>query len=78
MNAHERALAEKNPTFPDLCDRIRQAKIAHLRAIKSVERAQAELKAAKDREAAAITATEEAEDALNAMIERECALEDEA
>lgn len=76
MSPDAQALANNSPTFADLCDRVRQAKISHLRAIKAVERAESELKAAKEREASAIVATEEAEDALNAMIERECVIED--
>lgn len=31
MNAREQALADQNPTFADLCDRVRVARLAHLR-----------------------------------------------
>lgn len=67
MSPAERALAEKGgPTFADLCWRVREARLAHKRA---VARAEPVVSAAE----AALRALEDATAALDAYVERECA-----
>ena len=75
MSPEEIALANKGGrSFADLCDDVRQAKMAHLRAIHAVERAEEHLKAARKAQDAARDAEDLAMDRLEAQIARECAL----
>ena len=76
MSPEEQALADKEPTFADLCDRVRESRRAHLRAeaglVAAMERMSALRKAEQDASDAAHIAMRD----LDAFIARECAVED--
>lgn len=75
MSPDEVALANKGGrSFVDLCDDVRRAKTAHLRAIRAVDRAEAQLSAAKKVRDEALDAEDLALDALDTFITRECAI----
>lgn len=75
MSPDELALANKGArSFVDLCDDIRRAKTAHLRAIRAVEQAEAQLAAAKKTRDETLDAEDLALDALDTFITRECAI----
>jgi hypothetical protein len=75
MSPAELALANKGGrSFIDLCDDVRRAKVAHLRAIKAVDQAEATLSSAKKACDEAIDAEDLAMDALETFISRECAI----
>jgi len=75
MSPEEQALADKSPTFADLCDRMRQARRNHIRAMNAVEAAESNLKVAQKAEADAVDLVEKAEDTLRTFIDRETAVE---
>ncbi len=76
MNAREKALADQNPTFADLCDRVRAARRKHLRAIAHVEHAKQVLKLANEALDQSLDEGGFARDALDAFIERETQVDD--
>ncbi|WP_339347473.1 hypothetical protein [uncultured Sphingomonas sp.] len=68
MNAREKALADQNPTFADLCDRVRTTSRARIRAKVAHERALGDLRRAEQ-------ADNEARAALDDLIARETKVE---
>ncbi|MEE8612073.1 MAG: hypothetical protein V3V60_13445 [Sphingomonas aquatilis] len=75
MNAKELALAANSPTFADLCDDVRQARIKWNRALKAQEAAEAALAAAKELVARFDDEDDAARKALDAFIDRQIDVE---
>lgn len=75
MSPEEQALAAKEPTFADLCDQVRETRKAHLRAIRAVEMAVAHVNELRMAMETAHDAANAAGMALDAFIDRECAVE---
>lgn len=71
MNAAEIALMNTNPTFTDLCDRVRQARGTVNRAIADRNGLEAAEKVVEQ----ALDAEEFAKDALDELIDRETQVE---
>jgi hypothetical protein len=78
MSPHEQALADKSPTFADLCDQMRQAKRNHMRAVSALETAKLAVARASEAADKALAETDEAEDRLHEFIARETDVEDSA
>jgi hypothetical protein len=68
-------MAEKS--FADLCDDVRVACRAHIRAINKTDDLKSKLKAAEAEQVERLNDEEDARDALDRFISRECAVEDE-
>lgn len=66
MSPAELALAAQNPTFADLCDQVRQARILWNRAIKALEAAELAVTSAK----ALVERYDDEEDAARKALER--------
>lgn len=73
MSPAEQALIDKSPTFADLCWKVREARIALKAAQRHRERCQTIISQAKAVENTRREAVDEAEAALDAYVERECA-----
>jgi hypothetical protein len=63
------------PTFADLCEEVRRARIAHRQAIRATAEAQAALKDAKAAQEAACDVEDDARDALDRFIDQETTVE---
>lgn len=77
MNAHERALVARSPTFQDLCEAVRDARFAHNRAVEQRAAAERRAEALRQAEELAADAVEAARTALWKFIDRHTALEEE-
>ncbi len=74
MSPREQALADASPTFADLCDRVRQTRIAHMRAIQAREAAEERVKQLRKAEEEAEDTADRATYALDDFIGRECSI----
>ena len=76
MNAREQALADQNPTFADLCDRVRVARLAHLRTSEALNLALERVKVLALELGHRLSDLNDATDTLNDLIDRETKVEE--